>query len=182
MNSFAQLIINRRSVRQYTGDLLLSDEITQIVKAALLAPTSKNSHSWQFVLIEDKETLKNLSLCKPSTASFIANCALAIVVTTDSSLSEAYIEDAAIAATYIQLQAEDLDLGTCWCQVRGRETADGYDSERYVRDLLGIPSQISVGCIIAIGHKARMPKPHDESKLQWEKLHIRRYKNDSPAK
>ncbi|GHT87199.1 hypothetical protein FACS189420_2300 [Bacteroidia bacterium] len=37
--------------------------------------------------------------------------------------SAAPIEDATIAATYIQLQAEDLDLGSCWSQVAGRETS-----------------------------------------------------------
>jgi nitroreductase len=179
MNSFAELIINRRSVRQYTGEPLLSQEVEQIMKAALLSPTSKNSRSWQFVLVEDKGALENLSLCKPSTASFIAGCALAIVVTTDPLLSEAHIEDAAIAAAYIQLQAEDLGLGTCWCQIKGRETADGYDSEQYVKDLLDIPSQLSIGSIIAVGHKARVPKPHDESKLQWEKLHIGKYRHDA---
>jgi nitroreductase len=179
MNSFAELVINRRSMRQYTGEPLLPQEVEQIMKTALMAPTSKNSRSWQFVLVEDKGTLESLSLCKPSTASFIANCALAIVVTTNPLLSEAHIEDAAIAATYIQLQAEDLGLSTCWCQIKGRETADGYDSEQYVKDLLDIPQQLAIGSIIAIGHKARVPKPHDESKLQWEKLHIGKYRHDA---
>jgi nitroreductase len=179
MNSFAELIIKRRSVRQYTGEPLLPREVEQIMKAALMSPTSKNSRSWQFILVEDKGILESLSLCKPSTASFIANCALAIVVTTDPLLSEAPIEDAAIAATYIQLQAEDLDLGTCWCQIKGRETADGYDSEQYVKDLLDIPQQLSIGSIIAVGRKARVSKPHDESKIQWEKLHIGKYKHDA---
>jgi nitroreductase len=165
-------------VRQYTGDPLLPHEVEQIMKSALMAPTSKNSRSWQFVLVEDRETLKNLSACKVSTASFIEHCALAIVVTTDPLQSEAHVEDAAIAATYIQLQAEDLGLGTCWCQIKGRETADGRDSEQYVKDLLDIPLQLSIGSIIAIGRKARVPKPHDESKLQWEKLHIGKYRHD----
>jgi nitroreductase len=178
MNSFAELVVSRRSVRQYTDELLLPHEVEQIMKAALMSPTSKNSRSWQFILVEDREMLKNLALCKPSTASFIAQCALAVVVTTDPLLSEAPVEDAAIVATYIQLQAEDLGLGTCWCQIKGRETAAGYDSEHYVKDLLDIPQHLFIGCIIAIGHKARVPKPHDEEALQWEKLHTGRYRHE----
>jgi len=175
MDSFSKLITTRRSIRQYTDEALSAAEVEQIMRAALLSPSSKNSRPWQFVLVEDKTMLKQLSLCKSSGAVFLENCALAVVVLTDPLQSEAYIEDFAIAATFIQLQAEDLGLGTCWVQIRGRETADGYDSEQYVRDLLDIPLQLCVGCVIAVGHKAKEGKPHDEEKLQWEKLHIEKY-------
>ena len=175
MNSFSELVTKRRSTRQYADEVILPTEVELIMRAALVAPSSKNSRSWEFVLIEDKAMLQQLSLCKSSGAAFLENCALAVVVLTDPLQSEAYVEDSAIAATYIQLQAEDLGLGSCWVQIRGRETADGYDSEQYVRDLLDIPLQLFVGCIIAIGHKAKEGKPHDEEKLQWEKLHIGKY-------
>jgi nitroreductase len=175
MPNFSELATTRRSTRQYTDEPLSPAEVEQIMRSALLSPSSKNSRPWEFVLVEDKAMLKQLSLCKSSGATFLENCALAVVVLTDPLQSEAYIEDSAIAATYIQLQAEDLGLGSCWVQIQGRETADGYDSEQYVRDLLGIPLQLFVGCIIAIGHKAKEGKPHDEDKLLWEKLHIERY-------
>jgi nitroreductase len=178
MNNFVELVTNRRSIRQYTGESLSSSEVEQIMKAALMAPSSKNSRSWEFVLIEDKETLKKLSVCKTTNAMFIENCALAIVVLTDPLKSEAYVEDSSIAAAYIQLQAEDLGLGSCWVQISGRETEAGYDSEQYVKDLLEIPLQLHVGCIISLGHKAKIGKPHNEEKLQWEKLHIEKYRNE----
>ena len=175
MTRFSELAITRRSVRQYADEPLSSAEVEQILRSALVSPSSKNSRSWEFVLIEDKAMLKQLSLCKPSGSAFLENCALAVVVLTDILQSEAYIEDSSIAATYIQLQAEDLGLGSCWIQIHGRETADGSDSEQYVRHLLGIPLHLFVGCIIAIGHKMKEGKPHDEEKLPWEKLHIEKY-------
>ena len=175
MTRFSALATTRRSIRQYTDEPLSPGEVEQIMRSALLSPSSKNSRSWEFVLIEDKILLKQLSLCKSSGAAFLENCALAIVVLTDPLQSEAYIEDSAIAATYIQLQAEDLGLGACWIQIRGRETSGGSDSEQYVRDLLGIPFQLFVGCIIAVGHKATEGKPHSDDQLQWEKLHIGKY-------
>ena len=175
MTNFSELIIKRRSARRYTGEALSPAEVEQIMRSALVAPSSKNSRPWEFVLVEDKALLKQLSLCKTSGAAFLENCALAVVVLTDPLRSEAYVEDSAIAATYIQLQAEDLGLGACWVQIRGRETADGSDSEQYVRDLLDIPLPMFVGCIISIGHKVEAGKPHEEEKLQWEKLHIEKY-------
>lgn len=180
MKSFDELISNRRSTRHYTEEQLLPSQVEIIMKAGLMAPSSKNSRPWQFVLIEDKKVLKRLSVCKSSGAAFIEGCALAVVVLSDPMQSIAHVEDAAIAATYIQLQAEDLGLGSCWIQVSGRETADGYDSEQYVRDLLDIPLQLVVNCIVSIGYKARPGKLHDPEKLPWEKLHIEKYKYESP--
>jgi nitroreductase len=127
-------------------------------------------------LVEDKEMLRQLSLCKPTGSSFIADCALAIVVLGDPMLSGAVIEDTSIAATYIQLQADDLDLGSCWVQIRGRETDAGQDSEDYIRMLLNIPYQLTVGCIVAIGNKVKPNKPFNEDSWQWEKIHIGKFK------
>ncbi|MDL2322782.1 nitroreductase family protein [Bacteroidales bacterium OttesenSCG-928-A17] len=179
MDNFSELVTNRRSVRQYTDEQLLPQEVETIMKAALMAPTSKNSRPWHFVLVEEKEMLEKLSHCKSSGCAFLSGAALAIVILTDPLLSEAYIEDAAIAASYMQLQAEDLGLGSCWIQISGRETEAGYDSEQYVRDMLEIPLQLHVGCIVALGHKAKTGRPHDESKLLWERLHIGQFRHDS---
>jgi len=177
MNSFAELVATRRSVRKFSEEKLTSEQVEQIMKTALMAPSSKRSTSWQFVLVEDKDKLKALSLCKPSGCSFIADCALAIVVLGDPTLSTAVIEDTSIVATYIQLQADDLDLGSCWVQVRGRETEAGQDSEDYIRTLLDIPYHLSVGCVIAIGNKVQPNKPFNEDLLQWEKVHIEKFKS-----
>ncbi len=176
MNSFAKLVATRRSVRKYSEEKLTPEQVEQIMKTALMAPSSKRSTSWQFVLVEDKEMLKKLSLCKPTGGSFIADCALAIVVLGNPEVSEAVIEDTSIAATYIQLQADDLDLGSCWVQIRGRETESGQESEDYVRMLLDIPYQLTVGCIVAIGNKVKPNKPFNEELLQWEKVHIGKFK------
>jgi nitroreductase len=175
MNNFAELVKNRRSTRQFTEEKLTAEEVEQIMKSALMSPTSKNGRSWNFVLVEDKEMLRLLSQCRESGAAFVEQCALAIVIVSDPVQSAAPIEDATIAATYIQLQAEDLGLGSCWSQVTGRETADGSDSEQYIRDLLDIPYTHGVECIIAIGHKAKIGKPHDEDKLLWEKVHVGKF-------
>jgi len=179
MNSFSELATNRRSIRQYTEELLLPHEVETIMKAALMAPSSKNSRPWHFVLVEDKTVLEQLSLCKSSGCAFLSGAALAIVVLADPMLSEAYVEDSAIVATYTQLQAEDLGLGSCWIQISGRETENGQDSGDYVRDLLNIPLQMHVCCIVAIGHKAKTGRPHDESKLLWERIHIEKFRYDS---
>ena len=180
MEKFAELIKTRRSTRKFTDQLLTPEEVEALLKAALMAPTSKGSNPWQFIVVEDKETLQKLSECKKHGAAFVAECALAIVVLGNPTISDAWIEDAAIASIYIQLQAEDLGLGSCWAHVRDRFTADEEESENYVRRVLDIPYQLQVLSIIAIGHKGQERKPYNEEHLQWEKIHIGKYKEQQP--
>jgi len=175
MQSFTSLITGRRSTRKFTDEPLSSEQVESILKAALMAPTSKNAFSWQFVVVEDKNMLKQLAGCKQHGAGFIEGCALAVVVLGDASQTDVWIEDATIAAIFMQLQAEDLGLGSCWCQVRNRLMEDGYESEQFVRDLLDIPAQFGVLSIIGFGHKDQERKSLDKSQLQWEKIHIGRF-------
>lgn len=175
MTDFQQLITNRRSIRKFTDEPLTPEQVETIMKAALKSPASKSANPWQFVLVEDKETLDKLSYCKKSGSRLIAGCALAIVVLADPMTSDVWIEDASIASIMIQLQAEDLGLGSCWVQVRERFTMSDTPSDEYIRELLDIPLQMQVLSVIAIGHKAQERPPFDEEKLQWEKIHIGKF-------
>lgn len=172
MKSFHDLITERRSIRRYTDRPVDPEDVRLILEAALMAPTSKSSRSWQFVCIDNPDTLTRLADCKPAGAMPIKNCPLAIVVTADPAKSDPWIEDASIAAIFMQLQAADLGLGSCWVQVRGRNTADGTPSEEFVASLLGMPETLPVLCIITIGHPAEERKPQNLEKLTWENVHI----------
>lgn len=175
MEKFSDLIKNRRSMRKFTEEELTQEEVVALLKAALMAPSSKRTNCWQFVVVDDKETLQKLSWCKEMASSFLADAALGIVVLADPLASDVWIEDAAIASMMIQLQAEDLGLGSCWIQVRERFTSDGIPSGEYVHDVLGIPLQLQVLSIIAVGRKGMQRKPFNEEHLQWEKVHVNKY-------
>lgn len=170
MENFSELIKNRRSMRKFTEEELSQEQVVTLLKAALMSPTSKRSNSWQFIAVDDKEILKQLAHCKEQASSFIADAALAIVVIADPLASDVWIEDASIASILIQLQAEDLGLGSCWVQVRERQAANGMPSDEFVREVLDIPLQLQVLSIIAIGHKGMERKPFNEDHLQWEKF------------
>jgi len=177
MNSFSDLIKNRRSMRKFTGEELTQDQVVTLLKAALMSPSSKRSNPWQFIVVDDKETLQQLSICKEMGASFLKDAALAIVVMADPLASDVWIEDAAIASLMIQLQAEDMGLGSCWIQVRERFTATGIPSGDFVHNVLDIPLQLQVLSIVAVGHKGMERKPFNEEHLQWEKVHLGKYGN-----
>lgn len=85
-------------MRKFTEEELSQDQVVALMKAALMAPTSKRTNAWQFVVVDDKDTLKALSLCKAQASQFIADAALAVVVTADPLASDVWIEDASIAS------------------------------------------------------------------------------------
>ena len=175
MESFSELIKKRRSTRKFTEEELTQDEVVLLLKAALMSPSSKRSNCWQFVVVDDREMLARLSRCKAHGAELLEGAPLAVVVLADPLASDVWIEDASIASLMIQLEAEDLGLGSCWVQVREGSTAEGVPADEVVRELLDIPLQMQVLSIIAVGHKAVERKPFDEDNLQWEKVHINKY-------
>ena len=175
MEKFSELIKMRRSMRKFTDEELTQEEVELLLRAALMSPSSHRSTGWQFIAVDDKAMLARLAESKESGAAFVAEAPLAIVVMADPAVSDAWVEDASIAAIMIQLQAEDLGLGSCWAHMKGRFAADGTPPGVVVRELLGIPEGLEVLCIIAVGHKGMERKPFNEEHLQWEKVHINKW-------
>lgn len=172
MENFSELIKIRRSMRKFTSELLSAEEVRLLLRAALIAPSSKGTHCWQFVVVDDPDTLQTLSQCKAQGSDFLAGAPLAVVVVADPAVSDVWIEDASVATTMMLLQAEDLGLGACWIQVRERFDAQGVSAEQNVRRILGIPEHLRVVSIVAVGHKGMERKPFNEDRLLWEKVHI----------
>ena len=141
----------------------------------MLSPSSKSARPWQFVVVEDKDMLTRLADCKQFGTKPVSTAAFAVVVTVDPAKSDVYVEDATVAAIFMHLQAADLGLGSCWIQVRGRFAADGESSETVVRELLDIPEEMAVECIVTFGYIDEQRRPVDPEKLLWEKVHIGRW-------
>lgn len=173
--SFYSLACRRRSIRKYTDEPISPKDVQLLLASALRAPSSRNRHSPQYIVVEDREMLSKMSVVREKGAAFLREAPIAIVVLGDPSCSAHWFEDAVLAASYIQLQAEDLGLGSCWCQIVDTLTVNGQESAEYIRLLLGIPLQLQVLAIIAIGHKGEDKEPRPESELLWERVHIGAY-------
>lgn len=181
MDNLHQLLLERHSIRRYTDRPISADDVKTIMQAALLSPTSKSKRPWRFVIVEDLDTLTALSACKSAGAVSLKGCMLAVAVLADPADSDMYLEDCAIAAEMMQLQAAALGIGSCWVQVRDRFTADGQSAPDIVREILGIPDNYEVECIMTFGYSAETRKPVDPDKLQWEKVYIGRWTDRSVA-
>ena len=155
---FAQVVKNRHSVRKYTDEAVDRELIDAILDMALTAPSSKNTKSSSFMVVEDRDTLAAISEMRSSGSTFVKDAPAAIIVLGDPEKTDLWEVNAAISSTFVQLAATSLGLGSCWVQVAGRPR-DKHDeskglAEDYLKELLGIRSQYHVLCVIALGYEA----------------------------
>jgi nitroreductase len=172
--NFDDLLINRRSCRSFSDELIDEDRVAGLLSAALLSPTSMNRRAWHFVVVDDKADLEKLADIKEQGAAFLRSAPLAVVVMADPVETDCYVEDCAIAAITMQYEAESLGLGSCWVQVRGRNLSDGTSSADVVRGILDIPESMEIICVVAFGFPAKKSLPHNDD-LKWEQVHIGKF-------
>ncbi len=166
-----ELMKKRRSIRQFAPQPVTEEHIQSLLCTALLAPTSMNKKPVHFVVVQDAPTLAKLAACKAHSASFLEKAPLGIVVLGDAELSDVWVEDASIAATAIQLQAEHLGLGSTWIQMRLRKSKEGQDSEQAIREILGIPEKYGVLCILALGAKGEEKPAYTDEQADFSKVY-----------
>lgn len=170
-----ELLRRRRSIRKFTAEKISAEARQSIIEAALRAPSSRGINPWEFILVEDPARLGQLAEAKQHGSQFLKNAALAIVVCGDSTASDVWIEDCSIAAIMIQMSALSLGLGSCWAQIRNRQHDGSSSAEAYVQQLLGLPEEIKVECIIGIGHPDEIKKPVAASTLPQQKIRNERW-------
>jgi nitroreductase len=173
-----EILRYRRSVRRFVERPVEADKVEILEEALVRAPSSRSINPWEFIVIEGKGSVKELSRCKPHGAGFLASAPLAVVFFGDTACSDTCIEDCSIAAISLQYAAQSLELGSCWCQVRLRAHDENRSAEEYVRELLGIPDRYLVECIVGIGYPAEEKTPHEYDSLDWGKIHYNKYKGN----
>ena len=170
-----ELMCNRRSVRQFTEETVPQEKIEKVLQAALTSASGKGVRPWEFIVVQDKQGIQDLSGCRPGVGKTIAGANVAIVVAANAEISDIWIEDCSIAMANMYLMAEEQGVGGVWIHCRGRETPDGGDTEEYVKDLLGIPAGFRVLSIFVFGVPANHPAPYEPDQLKTEKIHYGKF-------
>jgi nitroreductase len=159
----SEAIRTKRSVRQFRGQQLAPDEVRAILNAGRRAQSSKNTQPWQFIAVQDRETLRRLSETG-QWAGHLAGAALGVaILTPDPSQRWSVMFDAGQSAAYMQLAAWEMGIGSVIAAV--------YEPEQ-AREILGVPAEWHVRAILSFGYPAdesaltAPPKPGGRSKLE----------------
>ncbi len=169
------LLRTRRSIRRFKDQPVEQEKLDLLLEAALRAPTSRGNTPWNFIVVRDRQRLARLAAAKVHGSGFLDNAPLAVVVCADPARSDVWVEDAAIAATFIHLQATDLGLGSCWVQIRLRQHDENTSSQAYLADLLDLPEKIMVLAIVGIGYPMEQKDGHPPSSLNYDLISCERY-------
>lgn len=172
---FKEIISRRRSTRKFLATTVEREKLQRILDAALVAPTSRNTRSTRFFVVQDKATLERMSQMRDYGSAFMKDAAAAIVVAGDKQTTDLWIDNCAIAATTIQLAVVDEGLASCWVHVNDRpclkDEPEGAKADDYLRSLLGIPAHYGILCAVALGYSDYEPKPlppyEGEERVKW---------------
>lgn len=164
---------NRKSIRQFTGEVISDEHLELIFKTAQRAPTSINAQQISLVYTRDKAKLKQISeLCNHQAHIATADVFVGIVIDfnrtniiTESMGKKHVIEqsaegimvgavDAGIMLIHLQVAAEALGYGTT-CIGAVRESSDT------MVNLFNLPLKtfLAVGCTIGVPTEAAKNAP-----------------------
>jgi nitroreductase len=169
------ILKSRRSIRKFTDKNIEEEVLEEILKGALMSPSSRSIRPWELVVVRDKDALSSLSRCRGAHSALIGGADTAVVIIADTRLSDVWVEDTSILAAILQLEAHAKGLGSCWVQIRNRNKEEGVTAEEYIKELLNIPEDYSVECVIALGYPAESKTPHEEDKLPVGKIRREQY-------
>ena len=142
------VIYKRRSVRKYKPEPVSDEDLLKIMKAGQLAPSGWNKQPWHFIIVRDPELKEQLSQWKWT--RFIKETPVAIVGCGRPDKSPEFWQiDVSIALQNMVIAATALGLATCWI---------GDFEEEKVKEILEIPEEYRVVCIVTVGYGAETPK------------------------
>jgi nitroreductase len=160
-------ILTRRSVRKFTSEKITPDEVTQLLRAAMQAPSANNGQPWHFIVVDKRELLDEIPKFHPH-AKMLFEAHLAIIVCAfvpKDKLYGLWVQDCSAATLNILLAAHSMGLGGVWMGVHPRE-----DRVNGIIAMFDLPEEIKPFSIIALGHPAEIPPQVDRFSL--EKVHF----------
>ena len=131
------------AVREYQEKAVPPDVVRRIVEAGRLTGSSMNRQPWQFIVVDDRETLRQLGAVA-RTGPYIAQAPLAIVALIER--TKFSVSDASRAIQSMILTAWSEGVVSNWV---GFLDLDG------VKPLLGIPNDLDVLAIVPFGYPVR---------------------------
>lgn len=141
------ILLERKSIRRYTDEDIKHDDLEYILRAAMAAPTARNSRCYSFIVIKDKAMHEKIASAYQY-SQMILNAPVAILVVGDKSLAyKNYLpQDCAASTQNILLAATARGYGSVWCGIYSDQEKSSAMSK-----LLNLPESIEPFSLVVIG-------------------------------
>jgi len=159
-------IMTRRSIRQFTEKTVSIQVYNKLLQAAMQAPSAHNAQPWHFVVIDNREIMKEIARFHRY-ASMLNHAPLAITVCGDLNIEKSveYLALNCAAATQnILLVAHGLELGAVWLGIYPRP-----ERMAELSNLLELPESIVPISLLAIGYPAEEKRA--ENRFREDRVH-----------
>ena len=148
-----------RQVRQYDEGNVSADALHSILEIARWSGSSRNTQPWRFIVVDDKQVLKQLSELRENITWVAAGAlAIAIVLPNENPPHEMYDMGRVTERMMIAAHMQGLGSGTAWFGEPEREAK--------AKDILGVPDDMTCPSVVVIGPyttykdpRAAGPKP-----------------------
>jgi nitroreductase len=144
-------ITARRNVREFAGRAIPDADLDRVLDAGRIAPSSQNRQPWDFVVVTDREMLRELSRVWRG-GGHIANAAAAVAVVIPDEQEPHARErnrfDIGQATMQMMIAAADRGIGTGHSAVGDQDLA---------RSVLQVPEDKLVAFVIDLGYPADRP-------------------------
>ena len=171
--TFAELLINRRSVRKYKDTHVSIELVREMIRESTFAPNAGNEQPWKFIIVNNSNWLKKISdeskknilariaaepddyalkykgMLENESFNVFYNAPCLVMILGLSSLKNLYV-DCALAASYFMMAATSRGLGTCWVNL-GLEIKD----PEMIGEL-GIPDNCTIVAPIILGYPEKI--------------------------
>lgn len=159
-------IFHRVSVRQYEDREVENEKILQILKAGMQAPSAGDQQPWEFYVVTDKDTIRELS--RVHAYSGCAAGAPVVIVAAYRTKGLIYPEyaqiDMSIAQENMWLETDALGLGGVWLGIAPiRERMDA------VKKLLDLPDDLEAFSLFPLGYPAGTRPQRD--RFEEDRIH-----------
>jgi nitroreductase len=156
--SVYDLILKRRSIRQFEPRPIQRQILEKIVSTARLAPSAANLQPLEFIVVDDETLKKELFRCL-KWAAYIAPLgnpepgrepqAYVVTLVNTQVREKGHEYDVGAAMENMILTALGEGVGSCWLISVDRPK---------VIELFNIPEPYKVDCVLALGYPAEHPK------------------------
>lgn len=169
MKNVVDSIYARRIIRSYIDKKVEQQKITLLLEAAMAAPSACNNEPWEFIVIDEEETLDKLR----SNFKFARyNAPLAIVVCGNMKLAKGsmeshWVQDCSAAIENILQASSGIGLGGIWISVYPYP-----DIIMKVSKTLSIPEHVIPLGIVYVGYPSEIKETkvqYNEKRIYWGK-------------
>jgi nitroreductase len=166
-----EAITTRKALRAFAPDAVEPEKLKQIIDAGRHAMSARNLQPWQFVIIYDRDRIREIgALC--ATGKFVSNAPAAIIVLKDASNTRWADIDCAQAVQNMATAAWSVGLGTCW--------VGNFDRPK-IAQMLAIPQQWAIFTILAFGYPSSENPPQSRPlKSRQEIVHYEQWGRRRP--